>query len=52
MVLRDGVERRRRVGGRRRIEKHERAESVLEKSAEVRVTREDDVSDVLDKLRD
>lgn len=51
--LRDGVEllKRRRVGGGR-IEKHERSESVFEKSAEIWVTREDDVSNVLDKLRD
>lgn len=32
--------------------KNERTESVLEESAEVRVAREDDVSDVLEKLRD
>lgn len=45
--------RRRSVGGGgRRIKKHERAESVLEESAEVRVAREDDVSNVLDELRD
>lgn len=47
------LRRRRRVGGGgRRIKKHERAESVLEESAEVRVAREDDVSNVLDELRD
>lgn len=45
--------RRRSVGGGgRRIKKHERAESVFKKSAEVRVAREDDVSNVLDELRD
>ena len=45
--------RRRSVGGgRRRIKKHERTESVFKKSAEVRVAREDDVSNVLDELRD
>lgn len=47
------LRRRRRVGGGgRRIKKHERAESVLEESSEVRVAREDDVSNVLDELRD
>lgn len=52
--LSNGVERllRRRVGRRRRIKKHERSESVFKKSTEIRVTREDNVSNVLDKLRD
>lgn len=52
VVLRFKRWRRRWSLGGRRVKKHEGTESVLEKSTEVWVTREDDVSNVLDKLRD
>jgi hypothetical protein len=42
---------RRRVRGRGRIKEHERSEPVFKKSTEIWVTREDNVSNVLDKLR-